>query len=153
MILAGLIGILLVGGLAAWTADRWGEVWPRWISLAALFIDLIVSLGLWSRAFPAPGMAEQGRWLSEVRLEWIPRWGIGFHLAIDGLSLLLILLTVFLGILSVGCSWTEIQARVGFFHFNLLWVLAGIIGVFMAVDLFLFYFFWEMMLVPMYFLI
>ncbi|MBN0134149.1 NADH-quinone oxidoreductase subunit M, partial [Pseudomonas aeruginosa] len=50
-------------------------------------------------------------------------------------------------------SWNEIQRRIGFFHLNLLWILGGVIGVFLAIDLFLFFFFWEMMLVPMYFLI
>ncbi len=153
MILGALIGILVLGGLLAWIGDQWGRVWPRWISLAALFIDLVLSLELWARNFQSVGLSGRGRWLSELRLEWVPRWGISFHLAMDGLSLLLVLLTVFLGILSVGCSWTEIRERVGFFHFNLLWVLAGILGVFLAMDLFLFYFFWEMMLVPMYFLI
>jgi len=64
-----------------------------------------------------------------------------------------VLLTLFLGIVSVLASWTEITKGVGFFHFNLLWILAGIIGVFLAIDLFLFYFAWELMLVPMYFLI
>jgi NADH-quinone oxidoreductase subunit M len=85
--------------------------------------------------------------------EWIPQLGIRFHLALDGLSLTLLLLTAFLGIMAVLSSWTEIRKRAGFFYFNLLWVVAGIIGVFLAVDLFLFYFFWELMLVPMYFLI
>src|SRR5205085_3428855 len=84
---------------------------------------------------------------------WIPQFGISFHFAMDGLSLLLLALTMFLGIMSVLASWTDIEERVGFFHFNLLWVLAGITGVFLALDLFLFYFFWELMLVPMYFLI
>ncbi len=63
------------------------------------------------------------------------------------------MLTFFLGILSVLCSWNEIKERIGFYFFNLLWTLAGISGVFIAMDLFLFYFFWEVMLVPMYFLI
>ncbi len=71
----------------------------------------------------------------------------------DGLSLLLILLTLFLGVVSVVISWTEITRAVGFYHFNLLWILAGILGVFLSLDLFLFYFSWELMLVPMYFLI
>ncbi len=71
----------------------------------------------------------------------------------DGLSLLLVLLTLFLGIVSVLASWTEITTSIGFFHLNLLWILAGILGVFLALDLFLFYFAWELMLVPMYFLI
>ena len=85
--------------------------------------------------------------------EWIPQFGIRFHLALDGLSLTLLLLTFFLGVMSVLTSWTEIRQHVGFFHFNLMWVLAGVTGVFLAVDLFLFYLFWELMLVPMYFLI
>jgi len=79
--------------------------------------------------------------------------GISFHLAIDGLSLLMVVLTALLGVLAVGCSWGEIKKRVGFFHLNLLWSLGGVIGVFLAIDMFLFFFFWEMMLVPIYFLI
>ena len=55
--------------------------------------------------------------------------------------------------LSVLISWNQVRERIGFYHFNLLWILAGITGVFLAMDLFLFYFFWEVMLVPMYFLI
>jgi len=64
-----------------------------------------------------------------------------------------VVLTFFLGIVGVLSSWSEIRTAVGFFHFNLLWILAGIVSVFLAVDLFLFYFAWELMLVPMYFLI
>src|SRR5690606_16893754 len=75
------------------------------------------------------------------------------HLALDGLSLLMLILTGILGVLSVLCSWNEIQHRIGFFHLNLMWILGGVAGVFLAMDLFLFFFFWEMMLVPMYFLI
>ena len=83
----------------------------------------------------------------------MPRFGIHFHLAVDGLSLLMLVLTFFLGVMSVLCSWTEIREQIGFFHFNLMWMLAGIAGVFLALDLFLFYFAWELMLIPMYFLI
>lgn len=71
----------------------------------------------------------------------------------DGLSLILVALTGFLGTLAVLCSWHEIAHRVGFFHLNLLFILGGVVGVFLALDLFLFFLFWEMMLVPMYFLI
>jgi NADH-quinone oxidoreductase subunit M len=88
-----------------------------------------------------------------VDSNWVPSFGIHFHLAVDGLSLLMLGLTFFLGIIAVVTSWTEIRERVGFFHFNLMWVLAGIAGVFLAVDLFLFYFAWELMLIPMFFLI
>ncbi len=58
-----------------------------------------------------------------------------------------------LGVMAVGCSWSEIQKNEGFFFLNLLWSLGGVIGVFLAIDMFLFFFFWEMMLVPIYFLI
>jgi NADH-quinone oxidoreductase subunit M len=67
--------------------------------------------------------------------------------------MVMLMLTYFIGLLAVLCSWKEIKERPGFYFFNLLWTLAGISGVFVALDLFLFYFFWEVMLVPMYFLI
>ena len=65
----------------------------------------------------------------------------------------MVVLTGLLGVLAVLCSWREIGNIRGFFHLNLMWILGGVIGVFLAIDLFLFFFFWEMMLVPMYFLI
>lgn len=154
MILIGLILILLGGGLLAWLLGRWQAAWARWVSLLALAADFVLILSMWGQHFGQVSVANNGSpWLVEVNRPWIPQLGISFHLALDGLSLLLIILTLSLGILSVLTSWTEIDRRVGFFHFNLLWILAGIIGVFLAVDLFLFYFFWELMLVPMYFLI
>ena len=71
----------------------------------------------------------------------------------DGLSLLLVVLTNLLGVMAVACSWREIDRHIGFFHLNLLWNLGAVVGVFLTLDLFLFFFLWEMMLVPMYFLI
>ena len=146
MTLLWLILVPLAAGFLAWLPrDRHGSA-SRWISLSALVLDFVLAIGLWRN--PAGG-----DWLAEVRLEWIPRLGISVHLGADGLSLLLVVLTLFLGALSILASWSEITERVGFFHFNLMWILAGILGVFLALDLFLFYFFWELMLVPMYFLI
>jgi NADH-quinone oxidoreductase subunit M len=92
-------------------------------------------------------------WTLEFNRIWIERLGINFHLALDGLSVLMLLLTGGLGLGAVMCSWREIDRHVGFFYLNLLWNLGGVIGVFLAVDMFLFFFFWELMLVPMYFLI
>jgi len=152
MILAWLIIIPAAGGVLAWLFARLDSRWTRWISLGALASDLVLALYLWSQHF-GPTLAPGAPWFVELHRPWLPQLGISFHLAVDGLSLLLILLSAFLGIMAVVCSWSEIREQTGFFHFNLLWVLAGIIGVFMALDLFLFYFFWEMMLVPMYFLI
>jgi NADH-quinone oxidoreductase subunit M len=149
MILIWLLVILFVAGILAGVAARWNAQLPRWIALLAIGIDLVLTAGFWIGSSPSPSSP----WLDEVNWDWVPSFGIRFHLAVDGLSLLMLMLTFVLGIVSVLASWTEIRERVGFFHFNLLWVLTGIAGVFVAVDLFLFYFAWELMLVPMYFLI
>jgi NADH-quinone oxidoreductase subunit M len=142
-----LIFILMAGGLLAWVAGRFSDVLPRIVSLLTLAVGVIMTISLWT------GINDNQHWIREIKLDWIPRFGIHFQLAMDGMSLLLVLLTMFLGLISVVVSWKEIQTRTGFFHFNLLWVLTGITGVFLAMDLFLFYFFWEVMLIPMYFLI
>jgi NADH-quinone oxidoreductase subunit M len=148
MILVYLIVILLAGSLFAWIAGRWDPLWPRLISLVALGIDLILII----TCLLLP-VTPDNKWLIDIKLNWIPEFGISLYLALDGLSLLMLLLTFFLGIISVIISWKEVNSKVGFFHFNLLLILAGIVGVFLSLDLFLFYFFWEMMLLPMYFLI
>jgi len=147
MILVYLILILLAGAFLAWISGNFSPVWPRIISLITLGSCLLL-LGLNMQS-----VQSGNKWLVDIQSEWIPQFGIGLHLALDGLSLLMILLTFFLGILSILISWKEINSKVGFFHFNLLLILAGIVGVFLSLDLFLFYFFWELMLVPMYFLI
>ncbi len=157
MVLIFLIGIPLAASVVAWYAQKYGEIWPRWIALIALAIDLALGIYLLA-AGPALSITPallpaETRWHAEVNAPWLPGIGIGFHVAADGLGLLLVLLTALLGIMAVASAWTEIRDRIGFFHFNLLWCLAGIIAVFLAMDLFLFYFFWELMLVPMYFLI
>jgi NADH-quinone oxidoreductase subunit M len=153
MILAWLIIVPMAAGLLAWPMGRRHPGWSRWISLVALAINLILALILLVRQADLLTITPGGPWLAEINPAWIPQLGISFHLAVDGLSLVLVLLTAFLGMTAVGSAWTEIKERVGFFYFNLMWVLAGITGVFLSLDLFLFYFFWEMMLVPMYFVI
>ncbi len=155
MILPWLILIPFIGGLLCWQGERYSAALPRWIALLTMSLLLVLSLWLWATGdftlAPAPG--GEPHWTAEFRLSWIERFGIELHLALDGLSMLMVVLTGLLGVLSVLCSWKEIQHRVGFFHLNLMWILGGVVGVFLAVDLFLFFFFWEMMLVPMYFLI
>ncbi len=152
MILLTFIVILMTGGLLAWMAERWSPSISRWISLLVMLINFTMVLWMWIQGDSSINSANT-QWISQYSIPWIPGFGINFSLALDGLSLLMLVLTFFLGILAVAISWNEIQYRVGFFHFNLLWVLAGITGVFLTTDLFLFYFFWEVMLIPMYFLI
>ncbi len=153
MILVFLLFMLMAGGLIALLAGRWNKNLPRWIALCALVLGFIALINLWIWNYNNVDFSRADGWIIGYQLDWIPSFGISFHLAIDGLSLLLLVLTYFLGIIAVLCSWNEIKDRVSFYYFNLLWLLAGVAGVFMAMDLFLFYFFWEVMLIPMYFLI
>jgi NADH-quinone oxidoreductase subunit M len=149
MILFWIIVILLAGGVLAWAAAVVSPTLSRWTALLVLLSDFVITLVLWIRN----AGASSDTWFEQMDWAWVPDFGIHFHLALDGLSLLLLMLTFVLGVVSVLASWTEITSAVGFFHLNLLWILAGVAGVFLAVDLFLFYFAWELMLVPMYFLI
>ena len=149
MILTWLIAIYLIGGLLAWIAGRWSNGAARWIALLACMADFVLSVVLWVQN----PVSARGAVFLEQQVPWIPQFGISYHLAMDGLSLLLVVLTTLLGVVSVICSWREISDRVGLFHLTLLVMLAGIVGVFLAFDLLLFYFFWELMLVPMYLLI
>ena len=151
MILLWFIIILMAGGLLAWIVAQWSKPLCRWISVLALMANFVLALNLWLD-MPSGDSSGSG-WISTFIVDWIPSFGISFNLALDGLSLLMLILTFLLGAVGVLTSWEEIQYRTGFFHFNLLWVLAGITGVFLTMDLFLFYFFWEVMLIPMYFLI
>jgi NADH-quinone oxidoreductase subunit M len=136
--------IPLAGGLLAWPAARLHPLAPRLISLAALALDLLLIL---------PLRHGNGPWLASFTMPWIPAFGMDLRLGLDGLSWLLCVLTLLLGLIAILVSWREIDTRVGFFHANLLWSLAGTLGVFLALDLFLFFYFWELMLVPMVFII
>lgn len=153
--LTWLILIPFIGGFLSWLAEYFGSRAPRWIALVTMFVLFALTLQLWlahdySLAHLTAG---QSAWADEFQVNWIPTFGITFHLALDGLSLLMLLLTAFLGMLAVVCSWSEVQRKIGFFHLNLLWIIGAVVGVFLAMDMFLFFFFWEMMLIPMYFLI
>jgi NADH-quinone oxidoreductase subunit M len=154
ILLPGLMAILIVGGFLAWIVGRHDSVWSRWVSLITILLGGLLTLWIWFQFLGnQKGILQEGAWLLEVNWPWIPQLGINFHLALDGFSLLMVLLVHFIGIIAVVASWVGIKDRVGFFHFNLLWILAALVGVFLATDLFLFYFFWELMLVPLYFLI
>ncbi len=152
MILVWFIVILMSGGVIAWIFGRLKPDIARWIALFSTLVPLVIAIVFWLRQDTGIRLGQEA-WLIQFHADWIPSFGVTFSLALDGLSLLMLLLTFFLGVLAVLTSWNEIRYRPGFYYFNLLWVLAGITGVFLTMDLFLFYFFWEVMLIPMYFLI
>jgi len=142
-----LIAVLAGGGVLAWLSERMGPAWPQRVALLVLAAAAVCTAILWS------GGADPAGLYALTDLPWIPRFGIGLVLALDGLSLLLVALAVLLGAVAVVSSWTEITQRHGLFQLNLLLTLAGVVGVFTALDLFAFFVFWEVMLVPMYLLI
>ncbi|MGH7394104.1 MAG: complex I subunit 4 family protein [Candidatus Methylomirabilales bacterium] len=120
----------------------------RGLAVAVTAADFLLALRLYARFDPA----EAGMQFVE-EAAWIPRLGIQYLLGVDGISLPLILLTAFLGVVVAAASLPWIQARVKEYYICLLLLQTGMLGVFVALDLILFYVFWEAMLIPMYFLI
>jgi len=135
------IGILLI-------LDRKRHKGLKIATLAISLAEFLVSLPLWFN-FNSQTAAMQ----FVERREWLPTYGISYYVGIDGFSLLLIMLTTFLTPLCVLATWDDIQHRVKEFMVCLLALMSGMIGVFVSLDLFLFYVFWEVMLIPMYLLI
>lgn len=120
----------------------------RWVALVTLLVELVVSVGLWWSFDPA-----SSGWQARVTTSWIPPWGARFDVGVDGISLFMVLLTTFLMPLSVLGSWTSVKTKVRSYYALMLILTTGMIGVFLALDLLLFYLMWEIMLIPMYFII
>jgi NADH-quinone oxidoreductase subunit M len=149
--LSAILFLPFLGALVVLALRRRPD-WCRWLSLIVALVDLCLILPLLSMDLgPQPGVV--GQWLMTEDVLWIDALHVHYSLAVDGVNVMLILLTAILGVLSVLVSWTEITRKVAAFHFFLLTMQTGILGVFLATDLFLFYLFWEMQLVPMFFLI
>ena len=120
----------------------------RWLALGVSVVVFVLSCLVWVRFDPnIPSFQLQ------EQLRWIPQYGISYHIGVDGISLLLVLLTTLLIPVVILASWSSIDAHVKGFHISLLLLTTGMIGAFIALDLFLFYVFWELMLIPMYFII
>ena len=120
----------------------------KWVANLTALAGFLVSVPLWFWFDPS---AADFQFVE--RAQWIPSLGAEYFLGIDGLSTLLILLTTMMGTIAVLSSWTAITERIKEYYIFLLLLQTGMLGVFMALDFFLFFVFWEVMLVPMYFLI
>jgi NADH-quinone oxidoreductase subunit M len=144
-LLSAIVLLPFLGGLAA-LAFKDSPGGCRSLCLLITALDLLLAL------FTLPWLAGPGGVLFE-RFAWIAPFDIHYHLALDGVSFLLVIMTCFLGLLAVVVSWREIQERVASYHFLLLLIQASALGVFLARDLFLFYLFWELQLIPLFFLI
>ncbi|MGH2729024.1 MAG: NADH-quinone oxidoreductase subunit M [Actinomycetota bacterium] len=146
-ILDAVIFTPLVGAVAIGFVPKARTRDLRAVALGVTLVTFVLSLGLLVEFDSAEAGFQLGR-----SAEWIPEWGIGYITGIDGISLWLVLLTAFLMPLGVLASWS-IEQRVKPYFVFLLALETGMLGVFSALDLFLFYLFWEATLVPMYFLI
>ena len=138
-----MLALLFAGGLA-WRAEKYWQGSAKWLALIALALLATVFA-----VFVISTNNDFAQLQVLSRVSWIKSFNIQYSIALDQLSIVLIALTWLLAIICVLVSWHEIQSNVGFYYFNLLLTIAGIIGVFIAVDMFLFFFFWEVMLLPM----
>ncbi|MGB7844715.1 MAG: NADH-quinone oxidoreductase subunit M [Candidatus Acidiferrum sp.] len=124
------------------------EVWIRWLTFVVSAAEFLFSLALLLKVpIGAPGypLEEFGHWISSPP--------INYHVGVDGISMFLVILTTFLTPICVLASWHGVHHRVKEFHAMLLLLEVGVVGVFLSLDLFLFFLFWEVMLIPMAFLI
>ena len=119
----------------------------KYVALAASLVEFALSVPLWWTFVPSGGIQ------FTADHAWIAAWGIHYTVGVDGISLFLVLLTTFLMPLSILGSWSYITKREPAFYTLLLVLTTGMLGVFVALDLFLFYVMWEVMLIPMYFII
>lgn len=134
---------LLIAAVGSWLVEGRRAGSARYVALftvSSLLLYFIYALLVTTASFNELTLL--------IRLPWLTIFNIDYALALDHLSILLVLLTLLLAIICTLVSWQEIQEKVGFYYFNLLLSIAGIIGVFTAVDMFLFFFFWEVMLLP-----
>jgi NADH-quinone oxidoreductase subunit M len=138
----------LVGAVLLLFINKEHKNFIRWFANVIAAIGFLVSLPLLKNF----DVNADGMQFIE-RHAWIPSIGVEYHFGIDGISLLLILMTTGLGFLAILSSWSAIEERVKEYYIFMLLLQTGMLGVFMAMDFFLFYVFWEVMLVPMYFLI
>ncbi len=141
-----LVGALLV--LLVPNRDEKGAAMVRQLGLVVSLVVFFFTLLLWGK-FDASSADFQ----FVEQASWIPAFGIDYHLGVDGISLLLIVLTGFLTPISLLSSWESIEKKTKEFTFFVLALEAAMLGVFVSLDLFLFYVFWDAMLIPMYFLI
>jgi len=136
-----LAGALVLLALPGERLQKW---WALVVSLATFAVSCLL-FAWWQNGYPGMQFLE--------RYPWVPQFNIEYLVAVDGLSLFLVLLTTFLTVLVLLFSWTGITRRLKSYLFLMLLLEAGMIGVFVALDLVLFYVFWELTLIPMYFLI
>jgi NADH-quinone oxidoreductase subunit M len=151
-LLTAVIFLPIVTVIGLMAPQLFGARFSEGVWKGTAFVSSLVGFGLalrlWARFDPTAG----GMQLVE-RSPWIPDYGIQYYLGVDGISLFLVVLTAFLLPIILLASWTEITKRVKQYLFFMLALQTGMLGAFLSLNMFLFYMFWEVMLIPMYFVI
>ncbi len=147
-ILSILILLPMVGVALIMMLNRENQWVIKGTAMAVALAEFVISLPLW---FWFNSNTAEMQFVEQY--SWVPSWGISYFVGIDGISLLLVMLTTFITPICVLACWEDVQDKVKEFMICLLFLQTGMIGVFVALDLFLFYVFWEVMLIPMYLLI
>jgi NADH-quinone oxidoreductase subunit M len=143
--LHALVWLPVLGvGLVLWSEEAQAKTMAFWWSVGVL----VLSLGLWWAFDPAEGGMQM-----QSTAAWIPAWGVSYSLGVDGISLFMVMLTTFSTAIAILGSFNYIKTRERSFYALMLLLEAAVIGVFVATDLFLFYVFFELTLVPMYFIV
>lgn len=147
-VLSTIIFLPFIGAALMLLIPRRQESLIKWLALIASLMTFVLSLPLFTNFDKTTHLMQ-----FVERYEWIPSWNITFYLGIDGISVLFILLSTLITILCVTISWNSVKSKVKEFFIALLLMEGAMIGVFSSLDFFLFYLFWEAMLIPMYLLI
>lgn len=136
--------ILAAGAVAAWLLERHYVGSARWTAMLA-----VITAGCVFAIWQYTSLYHFDELQVLIKVPWISFLNVEVLFAVDNLSLLMIWLTLVLAVVAILISWQEISTKAGFYYFNLLFAIVGILGVFIAMDMFLFFFFWEVMLLPM----
>ncbi|HKN19267.1 MAG TPA: NADH-quinone oxidoreductase subunit M [Dissulfurispiraceae bacterium] len=147
-VLSTVIFLPILGALLIFLTKRSSETFIKWSALAVSIINFVLSIPLFT-GFDKTTAAMQ----FVEKKAWVPAWGIHYSLGVDGISVLFVLLSTLLTILCVTVSWNSIKLKTKEFYAALLLIEGSMIGVFCSLDMFLFYIFWEAMLIPMFLLI
>jgi NADH-quinone oxidoreductase subunit M len=159
-----LVFLPVIGGFVGWLCHaclqrgvvsinvqkRWSKL-PIIVAFTTICITLSIAIILWIDA--AETLKQGANWGKEINLEWIPLLGIRFHLVLDGLSMVVITATLFIVLLTIVYSSKENLNNLGLFYLCLLFMTSTIMMLFVATDLFLMFFLWEAVAIPVYFLI
>ena len=147
-VLSLLVFLPVIGAVLVLLMGKGRDNAVRQLTLAVSLLTFALSLYMWWHFDP-----NSADYQFVERHSWLPDFGISYHIGIDGISLFLVVLTTFLTPIALLSSWESITDRVVLFSFFMLLLEAAMIGVFVSLDLFVFYVFWDAMLIPMYFLI